>query len=466
MEAASVGYWETDLATGKVVWSESMERILGMPPGGGDSTLAAFIERVHPDDRGELQSHARHCVDTLGTDQLEFRIVRPDGTVRWIASRGQALADSEGHAARVLGMAVDITDRKHVEETLQKTLEEVRRLKENTEAENIYLRQEVSEVYRFGEIVSGSDAICAVLKQAEQVALTDTSVLITGETGTGKELLARAVHARSKRNDRPLVKLNCASLPASLVESELFGHEKGAFTGATNKRIGRFELADNGTIFLDEIGELPLELQAKLLRVLQEGEFERVGSSRTTKVNVRVIAATNRDLRRAVREKSFREDLYFRLNVYPINMPPLRQRKEDIGLLAMAFLNETSRRLGRSFGGLPQKVIEALQQYDWPGNVRELQNVVERAAVISTGTVLELPEGWQALKGEQPTERDDRSVTLKELERDHIVRVLQRTHWRIEGGRGAAAILGINPSTLRSRMQKLGIQRSERIFTD
>jgi PAS domain S-box-containing protein len=474
-----VGYWESDLATGRVTWSESMERMLGLPAGGGTSTFEAFVALVHPEDREELKSRAQRCSQTLNSDQLEFRIVRPDGTVRWIVSRGQALAGPEGRAARVLGMALDITERKHSEEMLQATLEEVRRLKERTEAENVYLRQEVSEVHRFGEIVGNSQVITRVLKQAEQVASTDTTVLILGETGTGKELLARAVHSRSRRSDRPLVKLNCASLPASLMESELFGHEKGAFTGATARRVGRFELANNGTIFLDEIGEIPLELQSKLLRVLQEGEFERVGSSRTIKVNVRVIAASNRDLRRAAREGTFREDLYYRLSVYPIDMPPLRHRKEDIGPLARTFLSETGRRLGRSFGSLPQSVIEALRQYDWPGNVRELQNVLERAAVVSNGPLLDLPEGWaslwaadaatgtSALSAPKPGDIvGSDSVTLRQVEREHIIRVLRRTHWRIEGSRGAATLLGLNPSTLRSRMQKLGIQRSEKILSD
>jgi PAS domain S-box-containing protein len=472
MEAACVGYWEIDLATGRVILSANTEQMFGLAPG-CVTTLGEIMALVHPDDRERIQSQMHGSSEALGGDLLEFRILRPDGTVRWIAIRGQALLGP----ARVLGIALDTTDRKRSEERLQNTLEEVRRLKESTEAENVYLRQEVSEVHRFGEIVGSSNAISQVLKQAEQVALTDTTVLIMGETGTGKELLARAVHARSRRNDRPLVKLNCASLPASLVESELFGHEKGAFTGATSKRVGRFELADKGTIFLDEIGELSLDLQSKLLRVLQEGEFERVGSSRTIKVNVRVIAATNRDLHRAMREKLVREDLYFRLNVYPIHMPPLRQRKEDIALLARTFLNETGRRLGRSFSGVPQRVIEALQQYDWPGNIRELQNVIERAAVISNGPTLELPERWAFLSRRtsmldyavsedstlaQAQEQDVGIVTLKQLERNYIIRVLQRTHWRIEGVQGAASLLGLNPSTLRSRMLRLGIQRSEK----
>jgi PAS domain S-box-containing protein len=480
IEHACIGYWEADLATCRVTLSENTERIFGVLSGASVSTLEEFLRFVHAEDRPRIQSHSASGIEALVNGRLEFRIIRPDGSVRWIASCGQVLTEPKGRAVRVVSIVLDVTERKCFEETLREALEEMRRLKESTEAGNVHLRHEVSEVHRFGEIVGSSTAICDVLKQAEQVALTDTTVLITGETGTGKELLARAVHARSARNDRPLVMLNCASIPASLVESELFGHERGAFTGATAKRVGRFELADNGTIFLDEIGELPLELQGKLLRILQEGEFERLGSSRTIRVDVRVIAATNRDLRRAVREKMFREDLYFRLNVYPIHMPPLRQRKEDLGLLAVTFLTETSRRLGRPFSAVPPNVMEALQQYDWPGNVRELQNVLERAAVASSAPLLELPDGWassaaesftdsatpDAHKVEQAPERDDDTVTLKQLERDHIIRVLQRTHWRIEGAQGAAARLGINPSTLRSRMQKLRIQRSERTLTE
>jgi transcriptional regulator with GAF, ATPase, and Fis domain len=382
------------------------------------------------------------------------------------------LAGAESGAESGLRMAFDIAGKKPSVEMQQASLAEVRRVEERLEAENAYLRQEVAEVYHFGGIFGSSDAISSVFKQADQVARTDTTVLILGETGTGKELLARAVHSRSRRSERPLVRLNCAALPASLVESELFGHEKGAFTGANAKRIGRFELADNGTIFLDEIGELPLELQSKLLRVLQEGEFERVGSSQAIKADVRVIAATNRNLNNAVRDKKFREDLYFRLNVYPIQMPPLRERKDDIGVLALAFLAETSRRLGRPLG-LPATVVTALQQYDWPGNVRELQNVVERAAVVSNGPMLELPDEWAGLSARSSSddrsavllrartaEQDCETVTLEQLEKQHIIRVLQLARWRIEGARGAASILGLKPSTLRSRMRRLGIQRS------
>jgi formate hydrogenlyase transcriptional activator len=280
------------------------------------------------------------------------------------------------------------------------------------------------------------------------------------------------VHARSKRSHRPLVKVNCAGLPASLIDSELFGHEKGAFTGAATKRIGRFELADEATIFLDEIGELPLELQAKLLRVLQEGEFERLGSSKTIKVNTRVIAATNRDLGLAVKAGTFRDDLYYRLNVYPINLPPLRERKVDIPELAQTFLSEASRRLGRSFNRVPPRIVEGLMKYDWPGNVRELENVVERMAVTAKGSQLNLPADWLS---DSPTpvayevlnsERLNSAVasqaetTVESIERAHILRILEQRRWRIEGPHGAAVVLGLKPSTLRSRMRKLRIDRS------
>jgi transcriptional regulator with GAF, ATPase, and Fis domain len=289
-----------------------------------------------------------------------------------------------------MGVVVDVTERKQAEE-------EIRQLKERLEAENIYLRSEVSGAYRYGELLGGSEGIRKVLQQVNRVARTDVTVLVLGETGTGKELVARGVHGQSLRRERPLVKVNCSALPGELIESELFGHEKGAFTGATGRQVGRFELADGGTIFLDEIGDLPLKLQAKLLRVLQEGEFERLGSGKTIKVKVRVIAATNRDLLQAVQKGRFRLDLYYRLNVYPIVLPLLRERQEDIGMLAQTFLREASRRLGRLFDPISQNVLQALKTYYWPGNVRELQNVIERAAVLSQGRLLELPEEWTSM---------------------------------------------------------------------
>jgi transcriptional regulator with GAF, ATPase, and Fis domain len=442
---------------------------MGLEPFSVEPTYQVWAERVHPEDLDNVQARIEKAAEEKTGFQCEYRIVRPDGIVRWVESRGRPVFEEGEHAGKVVGIFADITERKEAEEARKTALEELRQLKERTDAENLYLREEVSREYRFGEIIGRSEAMLSLLKQAEQVAPTDTTVLILGETGTGKELLARAIHARSKRSDRPLLKVNCAALPASLIESELFGHEKGAFTGAATKRVGRFELADGATIFLDEIGELPLELQAKLLRVLQEGEFERLGSSKTIKTDVRLIAATNRDLRRAIEERKFREDLYYRLNVYPITLPPLRARKEDIASLALDFLTESSRRLGKSLSGLPQRVLDALQQYDWPGNVRELQNVIERAALVSTGRVLRLPERWappcfqdsadDATSGSSENGSEFHRLTLEELERDHVLRILKQTHWRIEGPAGAAAILGIHPSTLRSRMHKLGIRR-------
>ena len=304
-----------------------------------------------------------------------------------------------GSIVAQLAVTHDITDRKRAEEELKKALAEVKRLKERLEAENVYLRSEVSGVHRYGEILGESKGIEKVLEQVERVARTDMTVLVLGETGTGKELVARLVHEKSGRRERPLVKVNCSALPGELIESELFGHERGAFTGAVSKQVGRFELADGGTIFLDEVGELPLRLQSKLLRVLQEGEFERVGSGKTIKVDVRVIAATNRNLSEAAQRGRFRTDLYYRLNVYPIEIPPLRERREDIGILAEVFLQEAGRRLGKSFGKIPSEVIEALQGYSWPGNVRELENVIGRATVTSTAPSLQLPEGWNQAQG-------------------------------------------------------------------
>jgi PAS domain S-box-containing protein len=388
---------------------------------------------------------------------------------RWFAVQVDPMP--RDHGGVVISHA-DITQRKQADEALRNALNEVRKLKEQLEVENISLREEVSGVHLFGEIAGRSESIAKALRHAELVAPTDATVLITGETGTGKELLARAVHARSKRSDRPLIKVNCAGLPASLIESELFGHEKGAFTGAATKRIGRFELANDATIFLDEVGELPLELQAKLLRVLQEGEFERLGSSKTLKVSARVIAATNRDLGLAVKAGTFRDDLYYRLNVYPIKLPPLRDRKEDIPELVQICLREASQRLGRSLKGVSQPIMDGFMKYDWPGNVRELENVIERMAVTAKGTQLSLPSDWLSgsltdipydlfnRQGARATVSSEEETTVENVERAHIIRILEQRHWRIEGPHGAAVVLGLKPSTLRSRMRKLRIDRS------
>lgn len=342
---------------------------------------------------------------------------------------------------------------------LREALNEVEKLKNRLQAENLYLQDELKVEHNFEDIIGGSPTLKAVLGQVEQVAATTATVMILGESGTGKELLARAIHNLSDRRDRPLVKVNCAALPGNLIESELFGHEQGAFTGALVQKIGRFELANCGTIFLDEIGELPLEMQVKLLRVLQEREFERIGGSETIHVDVRVMAATNRDLKQAAASGKFREDLFYRLNVFPVVLPPLRQRIDDIPLLVSTFVQRFAQRLGKTIDLIPQDVMEALQSYSWPGNIRELQNVIERAVILSRGDVLHVDESLDGSAIESVPLEHVKS-TLEEVERRHILRTLEEANWKISGEGGAAEGLGLNPSTLRARMRKLGIKRS------
>ncbi len=346
-------------------------------------------------------------------------------------------------------------------EALRKALEEVEQLKDRLQAENVYLQEEIKTEYDFEEIVGQSEALQKVLRKVEQVAPTNTTVLIQGETGTGKELIARAIHSLSPRKNRPLVKVNCAAISAGLVESELFGHEKGAFTGAIQQRGGRFELADGGTIFLDEVGDLPLDTQVKLLRVLQEGEFERVGSSKSIKVDLRIIAATNRNLVEAVKEGTFRSDLFYRLSVFPMEVPPVRERKSDVPLLVSFFLGKFAKSLGKKIEGVSKDTLGLLVDYSWPGNIRELQNVIERATVLSRDPVLRIDEsmilGLDA--GPEADLAKPDSKRLEDIERLHIFGVLEETDWVIEGKHGAASILGLNPSTLRSRMRKMGIKK-------
>ena len=353
--------------------------------------------------------------------------------------------------------------------------EEIERLKARLEKENVYLQEEIRTDHNFEEITGNSPALLAVLSKVEQVAATDSTVLIYGETGTGKELIARAIHDRSARKSRPLVKVNCSAISAGLVESELFGHVKGAFTGALERHIGRFELADGGTIFLDEIGELPMATQVKLLRVLQEREFEPVGSNKPVHVDVRVIAATNRKLQESIQAGTFRSDLYYRLNVFPIEVPSLRERRSDIPQLAMFFLARFAKKFGKNIRSIPRATIDRLSSYSWPGNIRELQNVIERAAILSHSSVLELaPDLIPELAPSEPSGISEKSAealqgetldpatpaTLEELERTHIVAVLNQTGGVVEGPRGAAKILGLHPNTLRHRIQKLGLKRT------
>ena len=341
----------------------------------------------------------------------------------------------------------DVNERKKTEAELQ-------RLK----VENLYLQQEIRAEHSFEEMIGESPSMRALFSHIEQVARADSTVLVMGETGTGKERIAHAIHNLSPRKHRLLVKMNCAALPSELIESELFGHEKGAFTGATTQRKGRFELADGGTLFLDEVGELTLSAQAKLLRVLQEQEFERVGGSQAIRVDVRVIAATNRNLAESVRNGEFRSDLYYRLNVFPLRVPPLRERSDDIPILARHFLEKFARKLGKPLDGISAKSMRGLMCYQWPGNVRELQNIIERAAVLAKGSILEIElesDEESAVDGAPPVD----GLSLEDVERAHLLKVLEQTHWTIEGKSGAATLLGLTPSTLRYRMQKLGIVR-------
>ncbi|MFA8434599.1 MAG: sigma 54-interacting transcriptional regulator [Marinifilaceae bacterium] len=345
-------------------------------------------------------------------------------------------------------------ERKNAEFQLHEALKEIQVLKDKLQAENTYLQEEIKLDHNFDEIITQSKLFRKILSKVEQVASTDATVLILGETGTGKELLARAIHNISKRRDRALVKVNCAALPSTLIESELFGHEKGAFTGALARKIGRFELANEGTLFLDEIGELPLELQSKLLRVLQEGEFERLGSSKTKKVNVRIIAASNRNLEKEVDNNSFRSDLYYRLNVFPIQSPALRTRKEDIPLLVRHFVRKFGQKMGKSIDKIPLAILHKLDAYNWPGNVRELENVIERAVILSPGNTLQLDD-WLP-----PQSLDKIAEGIGKLDdaiRQHICKTLDHCNWKVSGKNGAAQLLGMKPTTLESKIKKLGI---------
>ncbi len=416
-----------------------------------------WVEAIHPDDReSSFQTYA-HAFDERTTFEMEYRLRRYDGEYRWIFATGAPRFSSDHLFLGYIGTCIDITERKESEVKLHEAHEQLKQLKNQLEAENVYLQQELQLDQTFGEIVGQSDAIKYVLFKVTQVAPTNATVLITGETGTGKELVARAIHNASSRKDRAFIKVNCGALAPSLIESELFGHEKGAFTGAGARKLGRFELANGGTIFLDEIGDLPLELQVKLLRVIQENEFERLGGTKTIKTDVRIIAATNRNLKTEVENGNFREDLWYRLNVYPITVPPLRQRKEDIPLLVEHFVNAYAKKFGKTITSVSPRTLQTFQNHLWPGNVRELANAIERAVIHAKGNVLHSIDRLEGVAEEPPYA----AKTLEEVEREYIVRTLENTGWRIEGPHGAANILGLNPSTLRTRMVKLGIQRAK-----
>ncbi len=448
-EIARMGRWELDLVTNNLMWSDGIFALFEISRETFAATYEAFLEFVHPDDRSLVDRAYRESVESKTPYEIEHRLLMKDGRVKWVNEIGRTAYDDAGNPIRSVGTVQDITERKRAEEELQ----EIEQLKEKLERENVYLREEVKLLNKHAEIVGESKAIRNVLVQAEQVGPTDSTVLILGETGTGKELLAHTIHDMSNRKDRALVMVNCASLPPTLIESELFGREKGAYTGALTKMTGRFEVADGSTLFLDEIGDLPLELQSKLLRVLEQGQFERLGSTKTIRVNVRIIAATNHDLSLDVREGRFRKDLYYRLNVFPITVPPLRERKGDIPSLVWSFVKQFEKTLGKRIESIPKKKMEALMHYPWPGNIRELRNVIEHAMIMSSSKTLDVepPDGT-------PREQSG-SNTLADMERRHILTVHERTGWRISGKNNAAGILGMNRTTLQSKMKALGITR-------
>jgi formate hydrogenlyase transcriptional activator len=483
ISGANEGIIVYDAALRYVVFNRFMEDLTGKR---AEEVLGKYAPDVFPFLREKgMEAMLKRALKGETVTCPDVLIRMPTGREVWELNRYAPHRDAQGNIIGVIALVSDITQRKQAEEALRNALAEVERLKNRLQAENVYLQEEIRREHDFAEMVGNSPALLGVLRRVEQVAAADSMVLISGETGTGKELIARAIHSRSARKDRPLVKVNCSAISAGLVESELFGHMKGAFTGALERRIGRFELADGGTILLDEVGELPLETQVKLLRVLQEGEFEPVGSSKTIRVDVRVIAATNRDLQQAVQAGRFRSDLYYRLNVFPLEVPPLRDRKSDIPQLVMFFLSRFAKKFAKPVDTVTQETMDRLMSYPWPGNIREVQNIIERAVVLSQGSSLRLgpdllpaegpdtspreeegpghgaPGAVRGAKGEPSLPRPIASgpSSLEEVERHHILEILDRTGGVIEGARGAAKILNLHPNTLRSRMKKLGIRR-------
>lgn len=455
-EEAPIAYVHEDSTSRFVSANRAAIRLLGLTPEEVPNTVGLTLVAPNP----ENTERVKRALDGLsqGVEQalpiLELRR-KSDGKPLWV--RWWSKPDPDGRLTRT--MFIDITDQVLME-----------REKTRLQQQNLYLQEEIKTVHNFEEIVGRSPALSRPLDLVRQVAATDSSVLITGETGTGKELFARAIHSSSHRANKPLIKVNCAALPSGLVESELFGHEKGAFSGAIARRIGRFELAHGGTLFLDEIGELPLDVQAKLLRVLQEREFERVGSGTPIKADVRIIAATNRDLLKGVRDKTFREDLYYRLNVFPLHLPPLRERTDDVPLLVEFLARRAMARIGKRLEPPSRATMQRLQAYAWPGNIRELENIIERAVILSPGPALEV--GTDILPEHLHTERPTTSTptgglpseapaarSLESVERGHILAVLTETRWVIEGPGGAALKLNLHPNTLRGRMKRLGITR-------
>jgi PAS domain S-box-containing protein len=452
------GSFGWDLASGEIYWSRETFRIFDHPPE-DKPTIELVRQRTHPEDGVEVQQLLDLVSRQKENFDFEHRLQMPDGSVKYVRVVGNP-SENESGGFEFVGAITDITERKRAEADLKKALKEIKELRDQLYKENIVLREEVDKVSMFEEIVGESSTLRAVLGRVAKVAPTDTTVLITGETGTGKELIARAIHKRSQRSSRAFVSVNCAAIPSSLIASELFGHERGAFTGALQRRLGRFELAEGGTIFLDEIGELPAETQIALLRVLQEREFERVGGNQPIRADVRVITATNRDLESAIATGDFRKDLFYRLNVFPIEIPPLRQRRADIPALVEYFIQRYSREAGKKIGSIEKRTLELLQSYSWPGNIRELQNVIERSVIVCDTDPFSVDPSW--ISAAPSSSRQTEGLIARKSpaeEKEVIEAALAATGGRISGPTGAAAQLGVPASTLESKIRSLKINK-------
>jgi len=447
-------------SSGEIIWSNETFRIFDYDPA-IKPTLEIVFQRVHPDDRSLVQQLIDRASHTEEDWDLDNRLLMPDGSVKYIHAVAHAVEGGLRGAVHYVGAVMDVTAAKQSQQALERAFHEIKTLKDQLQSENIVLREEVDKALMFEQIVGTSPPLRNVLSRVSKVAPTDSSVLITGETGTGKELVARAIHKRSRRSARPFVSVNCAAIPRDLIASELFGHEKGAFTGATQRRLGRFELAEGGTIFLDEVGELPVETQIALLRVLQEREFERIGAAGSIRTDVRVIAATNRDLEAAITAGTFRRDLFYRLNVFPIEMPSLRERRDDIPLLVEYFIDRFARQAGKSFRAVNKKSLDLLQSYPWPGNIRELQNVIERSVIVCETENFSVDESWLS---RQPNATVSSGLEpLRKLpseEKEIIEAALSASGGRVYGPSGAAAKLGIPRSTLENKIRSLKINKN------
>ena len=454
--SAGAGPWDLDMSTGRIWATPAAKALYGFAPD-LDVTFDMFLGVVHPEDVERVRDRVVRTLESASELTDEYRVVLPGGDIRWIAAVGRVRQEEDAPPHRVMGISLDVTERKMGEEALATAHAEVLRLREQLERENTYLRQEVTSRKARSRIVGTSESIRRMMEEVTKVAPTSSTVLLLGETGTGKELVADAIHGLSPRRDRVMVRVNCAAIPVTLMESELFGRERGAYTGALSKQVGRFEMASGSTIFLDEVGDLPLDIQAKLLRVLQERQIERLGSPRPVPVDLRIIAATNRDLDRDVRDGRFREDLFYRLNVFPVLVPPLRDRIGDLPLLVDALVDELAGLMGKRIGRVSRQSLDALAHYAWPGNVRELRNAVERALILATGPVLEIV--IPGAIGSEPDAPPSRGAGTDRLDRAEYLRVLQQTGWRIRGKRGAAERLGLKPTTLETRLARLGITR-------